>query len=74
MKYRVVLIESDEGFAVNFPSLPGCWSQGKSESEALKNIQEAIREYSEVREELNLAEFNENGTRAYIREVELSPA
>ena len=73
MKYRVVLVESEEGFAVSCPSLPGCWSQGDSESEALKNIRDAIREYLEVREELNLAEYNENGTRAYVLEVDLSP-
>ena len=74
MKYRVVLVESDERFAVSCPSLPGCWSQGDTEAEALKNIEEAIREYLQVREELNLAEFNEKGTRSYIREVELSAA
>jgi predicted RNase H-like HicB family nuclease len=34
------------------PGLPGCWSQGESEAEALANIQEAIVEYLAVREEL----------------------
>lgn len=55
MKYRVVLVESEEGFAVSCPALPGCWSQGKTEPEALQNIQAAIREYVEVRKELSLA-------------------
>jgi len=45
MKFRVVLYPSDEGFAVSAPSLPGCWSQGETEVEALENIAEAIREY-----------------------------
>jgi len=45
MKYKVVLRESEEGFSVSFPALPGCWSQGKTEEEALANIREAIREY-----------------------------
>jgi predicted RNase H-like HicB family nuclease len=44
MKYRVLLIESDQGFAVCCPALPGCWSQGLTEPEALDNIQDAIRE------------------------------
>lgn len=45
MVYRVVLTPSDEGFAVSCPGLPGCWSQGTTEQEALENIQDAIREY-----------------------------
>ena len=45
MKYKVVLQESEEGFSVSCPGLPGCWSQGKTEGEALQNIQDAIQEY-----------------------------
>lgn len=45
MRYKVVLEESDEGFAVSVPSLPGCHSQGSTESEALEDIADAIREY-----------------------------
>jgi predicted RNase H-like HicB family nuclease len=45
MKYKVVLQESEEGFSVSCPGLPGCWSQGKTESEALENIRDAIAEY-----------------------------
>jgi len=51
MRYRVLLIESEEGFAVQCPALPGCWSQGRTREEALKNIQEAIRLWLEVAEE-----------------------
>jgi predicted RNase H-like HicB family nuclease len=51
MKYKVLLIKSEEGFAVNCPSLPGCWSQGNTREEALANIQEAIRLWLEVAEE-----------------------
>jgi predicted RNase H-like HicB family nuclease len=43
--YKVLLHESEEGFSVSCPGLPGCWSQGKTEEEALENIQDAIREY-----------------------------
>lgn len=27
------------------PGLPGCWSQGATETEALENIQDAMRDY-----------------------------
>jgi predicted RNase H-like HicB family nuclease len=45
MRYKVVLKESEEGFSVLCPALPGCWSQGDAEEEALENIQDAIQEY-----------------------------
>ena len=48
MKYRIALHESDEGFSVSVPGLPGCWSQGETEQEALENVREAIREYLSV--------------------------
>ena len=46
--YRVVLYKSEEGVSVSCPGLPGCWSQGETEEEALANIQVAIREYVEA--------------------------
>lgn len=52
MKYTVLIEESDEGFAVSVPGLPGCHSQGDTEAEALANIVDAIREYREVVQEL----------------------
>jgi predicted RNase H-like HicB family nuclease len=45
MKYRVVLIQSDEGFSVSCPALKGCHSQGSTKEEALENIRDAIREW-----------------------------
>jgi predicted RNase H-like HicB family nuclease len=48
MKYKVALKKTKEGFSVSCPGLPGCWSQGKTEGEALENIQFAIREYFEA--------------------------
>lgn len=44
-RYQIVLAESDEGFSVSVPSLPGCHSQGETEQEAIENIADAIREY-----------------------------
>ena len=48
MKYTVVLErESDGGFVVSVPVLPGCISQGNSREEALANIREAAELYVE---------------------------
>lgn len=48
MKYTVILQrESDGGYVVSVPALPGCVSQGDSREEALKNIEEAIEVYLE---------------------------
>jgi predicted RNase H-like HicB family nuclease len=52
MRYRVVLQQSEEGYAVSCPDLPGCWSQGATEEEALDNIRTAISEYLAAVEEL----------------------
>ncbi len=50
MEYRIVLIESEEGFAASCPSLRGCHSQGATRQEALDNIRIAIREWLEAEE------------------------
>ncbi len=64
MRYRVVLHESDEGFAVSCPGLPGCWSQGATEAEAMDNIRLAIEEY--------LGAIVETTAGDYVREVEVA--
>ena len=53
MRYQVRLKQSEEGYAIWCPSLPGCWSQGDTETEAIENIKEAIQDYLETIEELN---------------------
>jgi predicted RNase H-like HicB family nuclease len=63
MKYKVALKETEEGWAVSVPGLPGCWSQGQTEEEAISNIQVAICEYLEVVEELLQG--------AQVREIEV---
>jgi len=52
MKYRVNMKETGEGYSVWVPGLPGCWSQGKTEEEALENIKDAIQSYIDTVEEL----------------------
>ena len=68
LSYDVVLIESEDSWAVFCPALRGCVSQGESEAEALENIQEAMTGWlkGEARDvELNiltlLDEYNEAG-------------
>ena len=64
MNYKVVLHRSEEGYSVSCPALPGCWSQGETEQEALANIQDAIAEY--------LAVVNELVRDLEVREVEVA--
>ena len=52
MKYKIALQKTDEGYSVSVPGLPGCWSQGATEEDALENIRDAIREYLAAREDL----------------------
>ena len=60
MRYKVAVQRSEEGFSVSCPGLPGCWSQGATEEEALENIQDAIREYlAAVEESLKSEEVRE---------------
>jgi predicted RNase H-like HicB family nuclease len=60
MRYKVAVQRSGEGFSVSCPGLPGCWSQGETEEEALENIQDAIRQYlAAVEESLKSKEVRE---------------
>ncbi len=54
MKYRVNLKKTEEGYSVWVPGLPGCWSQGKSEVEALENVKDAINAYLETVDKLTV--------------------
>jgi predicted RNase H-like HicB family nuclease len=64
MRYRIALHQSDEGFSVSAPGLPGCWSQGATEAEAVENIKDALREY--------LAVVDEQLRGEQVREIELT--
>jgi predicted RNase H-like HicB family nuclease len=64
MKYKIALLETEEGYSVSVPGLPGCWSQGATEEEALRNIQDAIQEYLAARDDLLQG--------ATVREVEVA--
>ena len=45
MKYLIIVHKSRYGYDIHAPALPGCHSQGATEKEALKNIQDAILTY-----------------------------
>jgi predicted RNase H-like HicB family nuclease len=64
MNYKVRIHESEEGYSVSCPGLPGCWSQGETEEEALENIRLAIEEY--------LSAVDELVKDADVREVEVT--
>lgn len=64
MKYKIALHRSEQGYSVSVPGLPGCWSQGRTEAEALTSIETAIREYLSIVD--NLLEHAET------REIELA--
>jgi predicted RNase H-like HicB family nuclease len=64
MKYKVVLHQNAEGYSVSCPGLPGCWSQGDTETEAIDNIRSAISEY--------LSAVNESIKGADAREIEIT--
>lgn len=64
MKYKIVLTQSEEGFSVSCPGLPGCWSQGSTEAEAIDNIRDAIQEY--------LAAVYDSVKQGEVREIEVA--
>jgi predicted RNase H-like HicB family nuclease len=49
MKYKIVLYRSEEGITVGVPALPGCWSEGDTEEEALINIQDAMGKFLKLK-------------------------
>ncbi len=67
MRYKIILHQSEEGYSVSCPGLPGCWSQGATEAEALESIQAAIREYLTAVEELL-----QNTPNTEVREVDIA--
>jgi predicted RNase H-like HicB family nuclease len=64
MRYKVVLHHTDEGISVSVPGLPGCWSEGDTEDEAMANIRDAIQDY--------LAALDEQFRGADVRDVEVT--
>ena len=52
MKFTITITRDEDGmYIADCPAIPGCISQGKTEEEAQRHIQEAIKECLEVRSE-----------------------
>ena len=66
MNYPVPLVRTEEGYSASCPGLPGFWSQGATEEEALANIRDAIREYLGMARQLT-GERNPTAAGAGIR-------
>jgi predicted RNase H-like HicB family nuclease len=64
MRYQVTIYRSEEGITIGVPALPGCWSEGDTEEDALVNIQDAIQEY--------LAALNDRLQGIETREIEIA--
>ena len=64
MKYKVAIHRDDARVSVSVPALPGCWSEGNNEAEALENIRDAISEY--------LAAIEDRMKEEETREVEMA--
>lgn len=48
MKFRITIEQDEDGaFVASCPTLPGCWSQGDTRDEAVRNITDAIEGYLE---------------------------
>ena len=57
MQFTVILEPGENGYVVaHCPALKGCWSQGKSENEALANIKQAIEGWLEAEAEKTSSE------------------
>jgi predicted RNase H-like HicB family nuclease len=70
MKFNVILEPAEEGgFNVTVPALDGCFTQGETEEEALKNAKEAILCYLEGLEKVNQIKSRPN---VILKEVEVT--
>jgi predicted RNase H-like HicB family nuclease len=70
LNFNAVFIEEkDGGFSVSVPALPGCFSQGDTFEEALKNVREAIELYLE--EEPRLTKERASRGREFVVPVEV---
>jgi predicted RNase H-like HicB family nuclease len=70
MKFYIALEPAEEGgFNVSVPALDGCFTQGETEEEAMRNAKEAILCYLEGLEKLNEIKGKPGLT---LKELELS--
>lgn len=72
MAFNAVFLEEDDGgYSVSVPALPGCFSQGDSFEDAVKNIQEAIQLYLEDERKNDTAWFQYRVKKEFMAPVQL---
>ena len=69
MEYSVITKATEEGVSAWVPGLPGCWSEGHTEQEALANIQEAIADYLLVASEISR---RESGAKSHLVQINVA--
>ncbi len=70
MKFNIILEPAEEGgYNVVVPALDGCFTQGDTEKEAIKNAREAIICYLEGLEKVNQIK---SAPEAKLTEIEVS--
>lgn len=47
--HKLIIEKDNQGYLAHFPSLPGCFSYGKTKAEAQKNAAEALALYLETK-------------------------
>ncbi|MEM7554760.1 MAG: type II toxin-antitoxin system HicB family antitoxin [Cyanobacteria bacterium P01_A01_bin.84] len=54
LRYEIILYwsQEDEAFIAEVPELPGCFTDGESYQEALKNVEIVMEEWIETAQEL----------------------
>jgi antitoxin HicB len=46
MKFRIFIEQDEDGrFVASCPTLPGCWSQGDTREEAMRQMTDAVQGY-----------------------------
>jgi len=69
VKFNIIMTPADDGgFTVTVPALDGCFTQGETEKEALKNAKEAIICYLEGLEKVNQIKSK---PKSVIKEIEV---
>jgi len=66
MKLKVVIEPGEDGgFVAHVPALRGCWSQGKTKKETMRNVKEAIGGWLEAQQD----KIERRGSRAEVQLV-----
>ncbi|MEA1958737.1 MAG: type II toxin-antitoxin system HicB family antitoxin [Chloroflexota bacterium] len=69
MKYTIILVPEEEGYSVEVPALPGCYTQGETREEAIAMAREAIELYLESLKAHNEPIPEESGVESLAIEV-----